>query len=228
MYTLRRGKRGIQKYYTGWDVFTQLSGANIRYLLELVDQSFLLHIRKQGKLTEPIDPKIQTEAAQSVGKKNLSELEGLSVHGAQLTKLLLGLGRVFQRMASDVAGHAPEVTQFHISDLGPFDNTSPESEVMRLIRSAVMHLALLRSPGNKLGAEGETKDYDYMVHPIFCAFFGFSYRKKRKMRLAAQQLLGLVRNPSETIRQILQQNHRLVDNSLPEQLSLFERFFHGD
>jgi hypothetical protein len=231
LYTLRKGKRGIQKYYAGWDVFTQLAGANIRYLLELVEQSFLFHIRTQGNLNQAIDPKTQTEAAQYVGKKNLSELEGLSVHGAQLTKLLLGLGRVFQRMASDAAGHTPEVTQFHIIDLGPLDESAPsstyESEVMRLLRSAVMHLALLRTPGNKLGAESETKDYDYMVHPIFCAFFGFSYRKKRKMRLTAQQIIGLVRRPAETIREILQQNNRVADDALPEQLTLFERFFHG-
>jgi hypothetical protein len=231
LYTLRKGKRGIQKYYAGWDVFTQLAGANIRYLLELVDQSLVFHLRKQADLNEAIPPRTQTDAAQYVGKKNLSELEGLSVHGAQLTKLLLGLGRVFQRMASDAAGHTPEVTQFHINDLGTLDESSPSSsfepEVVRLIRSAVMHLALLRAPGNKLGTESETKDYDYMVHPIFCPFFGFSYRKKRKMRLSAQQILGLVHRPAVTIREILQQNNRVPDETLPEQLTLFERFFHG-
>ena len=32
LFTLRRGRRGIQKYYAGWDTFIQLSGGNIRFL----------------------------------------------------------------------------------------------------------------------------------------------------------------------------------------------------
>ena len=79
-------------------------------------------MRKNGTHHGPgRTPHIQTEAAQYVGKQNLSELEGLSVHGAQLTKLLLGLGRVFQTMASEAAGHTPEVTQFRISNADPFE-----------------------------------------------------------------------------------------------------------
>jgi hypothetical protein len=232
LYTIRRGKRGIQKYYAGWNVFTLLAASNIRYLLALVEQSCVFHLRSQRGLVEPIDAGTQTRAAQYVGKQNLSELEGLSVDGAQLTKLLLGLGRVFQRMASDAVGHAPEVTHFHISDVGVIEDASAEKgsqpEVLRLLRSAVMHLALLRSPGNKPGAAGETKDYDYRVHPIYCAFFSFSYRKKRKMRLSADQIIGLVNKPAKTIREILEQNNRTAEEALPEQLELFERFFHGD
>lgn len=233
LYTLRRGKRGIQKYYAGWDVFTQLAAGNIRYFLELVDQSLLLHLHNDGSLTQPVPPRTQTLAAQGVGKKNLAELEGLSVHGAQLTKLLLGLGRVFQTMAADVSGHTPEVNQFHLtenhSDVAlRISSTSQEEEVDRLLKSAVMHLALLRSPGNKLVDETDTRDYDYMVHPNFSAFFVFSYRRKRKMMLSAQDLLGLVKTPKKTIREILSANNRNYEEPLPEQLLLFEPYYRAD
>jgi hypothetical protein len=231
LYTLRRGKRGIRKYYAGWDVYTQLAAGNIRYLLELVDQSLLLHLRQGEALTAPVSPKTQTEAAQYVGKKNLAELEGLSVHGAQLTKLLLGLGRVFQTMAADASGHAPEVNQFHLPDdessARDTSQSSEAAEAAALLSSAVMHLALIRSTGNKLADEFETKDYDYMMHPVFAPFFVFSYRRKRKMRLTSRQLLGLVHRPRETIREILAQNNRTSEEALPEQLVLFERFYDG-
>jgi len=36
LYAIRKGKRGIRKYYCGWDVFLSLCEGNIRYLLELV------------------------------------------------------------------------------------------------------------------------------------------------------------------------------------------------
>ena len=226
LFAIRRGKRGVQKYYCGWDVFTQLAANNIRYLIELVDQSLLHHLRDAGRLDMPVSPEIQTKAAQAVGKKNVSELEGLSVFGAQLTKLVLGLGRIFQVMAAQPFGHAPEVNQFHISE----DENSMllmdlPDDVDRLVKSAVMHLALIRFPANKLAEEGETRDYDYMLHPIFSAFFVFSQRRKRKMVLSASELIGLVRDPHQYIPRILARQNRSADEELPEQVLLFGGYY---
>ena len=226
LFSLNKGKRGIRRYYSGWDVFTQMAASNIRYLLELVDQSILLHIREGHSLAEPLSFKDQTLAAQAVGKKNLLELEGLSVFGGQLTKLLLGLGRVFGQMAADPVGHAPEVNQFHLATGKHITeaSTSSEQQALRLLESAVMHLALLRWPGNKLGAETATKDYDYMMHPIFSAFFVFSYRKKRKMVLTDSDLLGFIANSPQTIRDVLARSNR-ESEPLPEQLDIFHAFY---
>lgn len=229
LFTLRRGKRGIRKYYCGWDTFTLMAAGNIRYVLELVDQSLLAQFQQEGSLKPPISPKIQTVVAQRVGNMNLSELEGLSVDGAQLTKFLLSLGRVFQVMASDAIGHAPEVNQFQVS--AGKDTTSRDSStepVERILTSAVMHLALLRSLGNKPGDVGDTKDYDYMMHPIYSALFEFSARRKRKMTLSQNEVLGLIRRPKETIREVLRANNRSLETKIPEQLTLFERFYDAD
>jgi hypothetical protein len=228
LYNINRRKPGIRRYYAGWDVFTRLAASNIRYLLELVDQSLLLHYRQHKSFPKAVSPYDQTVAAQAVGKKNLSELEGLSVSGAQLTKLLLGLGRVFGQMAEDPSGHAPEINQFHLKDDVPsYDCDSPQAKVTQLLESAIMHLALLRWPGTKPGSEVDTRDYDYAVHPIFSAFFVFSYRRKRRMILSSEDLLGLVSRPRETIRDILGRHHR-VEAALPEQLRIFEAYFNAD
>lgn len=220
LYTIRRGKRGIRKYYCGWDVFVQLASSNIRYLLELVDQSLLLHLRGGKNLSEAVSSSVQTDAAYAVGRKNLSELEGLSVHGAHLTKLLLGLGRVFGVMASEALGHAPEVNQFYLAD-----EARPVIEGYQLLDAAVLHLALVRSTGSKLTSEADTRAYDYSIHPIYCPFFIFSYRKKRKMTLTSKQLIGLVRTPKDTIREVLRNNRRRGDEPLSDQLMLFEAYY---
>lgn len=94
LFAIRQGKRGIRKYYSGWEVYLALCEGNIRYLLELVHSALLLHMEVDGAKLSPISAETQTQAAQAVGRKNLSELEGLSVDGARLTKLLLSLGRV--------------------------------------------------------------------------------------------------------------------------------------
>lgn len=234
LYSIKKGKRGIRKYYSGWNVFVQIAGCNIRYLLELVEQSLLLHLNQGGQTFEAVTQELQTEAAKQIGRKNLSELEGLSVHGAKLTKLVLGLGRVFQVMAEQAAGHAPEVNQFYIRTKSEFRiNTEPngpkiEEEVDSLLKTAVMHLALLRFPGSKLGDEGDTKDYDYMVHPIFSPFFDFSHRKKRKFLLSEEEIMGLIKQPQVTIREVLSRNNRILpEDDLPEQLKLFEGYYYG-
>jgi hypothetical protein len=221
LFTIRRRKAGIHKYYAGWNVFIKLSGNNIRYLLELVEQSLV--VSDDTDMSKPVSFEHQTRAAQRIGKKNLGELEGLSVSGAQLKKMLLSLGRVFQVMAYDAERHAPEVNQFHLSD------SNLTKEVGDLLKAAVMHLALLRFPGNKLSDEADTREHDYMIHPIFSAFFEFSYRRKRKMIISGNQLLGLVREPRHAVREILSQAGRTEDDEVPfpEQLKLFENYYHG-
>jgi len=227
LFTIRKGKRGLHKYYSGWGVLTQLASGNIRYLLELVVQSLLEQIHSTGQVGNPVDPALQTKAAQTIGGKYVSELEGLSIHGAQLTKLLLALGRIFGRMAADPEGHTPEVNQFRLADHEVPADTELVAKVDAILNAAVMHLALIRFPGNKLGDSGDTKDYTYMMHPIFAPFFEFSHRQKRHMTLTRGQVFDLIIKPKQTIRAVLAGQNRQADDPLPEQLLLFESFYHG-
>jgi hypothetical protein len=222
LYTLAKGRSGIRKYYAGWDTFVQVSGRNIRYLLQLVEESLSSHLRNGLSLADFVSPDTQTISSQKVGRTNLTELEGLSVRGAKLTKLLLGLGRIFGVMAESPEGHAPEVNQFEVV----VGNKAVDiNEVNDLLTAAVMHLALLRWSGSKPADEGDTRDWDYMVHPIYAPFFNFSYRRKRKLKLTTFQLLEIVTNPKQAIRTVLAASNRKVDEPLPEQLRLFEMYY---
>jgi hypothetical protein len=228
LFSIHRKKAGIRKYYAGWDVMTRIADGNIRYLLELVHKSLLNHFESALDLCTPISPKDQTEAAQQVGRRNLSELEGITVEGGRLTKLLLSLGRIFQVFAETPSGHTPEVNQFQLGNSASITyDTSRESDADRLLAASVMHLALVRSPGNKPLDEADTREYDYMMHPIFSPFFGFSYRRKRKLRLTSKQLLGLIEQPKVTIREVLAANNREDPEELPDQLRLFEGYYAG-
>ena len=68
LYTIRSGKRGIRKYYCGARVFSQMAAGNIRYFLELVDQSIAAHLNGQRSLSEPIDATTQTHC-RSMGRQ---------------------------------------------------------------------------------------------------------------------------------------------------------------
>ena len=221
LYTLRRGKPGIRKYYAGWDTFLLLSSNNIRYALELVYESMKLNLDNQDEELGPVRHDLQSSAAQAVGDRALKELEGVSTYGARLTKLVLGLGRVFSVMAAHAEGHAPEVNQFYLM---PSQRTPTDSQ-KGLLDAAVMHLALIRSSGTKLIEQAATQDYDYWLHPVFAPFFVYSHRRKRKMRLDIDLLEGLVDRPRPTIRHILASTDRAVDDELPAQLQMFEGYY---
>ena len=223
LYSIRRNKRGIRKYFAGWHVFCLLAAGNIRYLLELVDQALTNQLDENGEIFGPVSAKLQTEAAQTTGQKNLRELEGLSLGGAKLTRLLLGLGRIFQIMAEDPIGHTAEVNQFHLS--ADFADSILREQVTSLVAEGIMHLALLRYAGSKLQDQSDIRQFDYSIHPIFAPFFGFSHRRKRKIELSDKQIWDLIDSPTESIRTILRQQKRPVDNILPEQLALFAEYY---
>jgi hypothetical protein len=225
LFAIRKGKAGIRKYYVGWEAYLSLANGNIRYLIELVHTAFLRHLDEDVEPPTPVSYTVQTRAAQEVGGKNLAELEGLSVEGARLTKLLLSLGRVFQLLASDPAGHTPETNQFRLGRSS--QDPSTESRALQLIDHAVMHQAVVRFSGSKPVDETDTLEYDYALHPIFAPLFVFSYRRKRKLALDPADVLGLVESHRETIRRILHSMHREEPEGLPDQLNLFGAFYEG-
>ena len=226
LFSIRRGKRGIRKYFAGWRVFCSLAGANIRYLLELVDQAIDRHLKGGNDPQGVISVKIQTEVAQITGQRNLRQLEGLSLNGAKLTRLLLGLGRVFQVMAEDPFGHTPEVNHFHLASASP--GSAISQTVAPILHEAIMHLALQRYPASKLQAQTNIRDFDYATHPIFSPFFGFSHRRKRKIEITDQEILDLIERPNVAISSILTRQNRRTNVDLPEQMVLFEGYYGND
>ena len=79
-------------------------------------------------------------------------------------------------MAANPFGHTPEVNQFNLSS--DIDDADHRNTVSQLVQEGVMHLAILRYPGSKLQAESDTRQFDYVVHPIFAPFFVFGHRRK--------------------------------------------------
>ena len=223
LFGIKKGMSGIRKYYCGWDVYCHMAAGNIRFLLELVDDALTKHVNSGAEVGGPVSFETQTKAAHSVGNKNLRDLEGLALSGARLTKLLLGLGRIFQVMASEPFGHTPEVNQFYL--LEGTDNEDTQREVVRLLTEGVMHLALVRYRGTKPQELHDARQWDYAIHPVFSAFFAFSHRRKRKMNLADTELWALVEHPTKAIKDILDRQNRTAERELPDQMGLFGSYY---
>lgn len=217
LFKINRGKfRQYQKYYAGWKTFLKLADGNIRYLMELVYQAYSAHL-DIDTINNPVSIEAQTFAAKRVGSKNLAELEGSCQIGWQLTKLVQSLGTIFERLAKDGDINAPEVDQFDLEG-------EISDEVKRLLDLGVMNLALVRMATNKMSGLKAVKDFQYQLHPIFAPYFGYSFRKKRKMTLKESDILGCIQTPNDTVAEILKRRKVNVEEEIrgAGQLTLFD------
>ena len=222
LFTYKKGKRGLKKYYCGWSTYSSICDGNIRYALRLLYEALILHTAEGKDLTESVSPEIQTDAAMRVGDMSLRELQGLSERGGELMRLNLSLGRIYGVMAAEPQGHTPEVNQFRI-----IRNDTNSDGVDRLLDSAIMHGALISFPGDKQArSSGETKQDEYQLHPIFAPYFQYSHRRKRRMNIAADDFLDLAGpNARRSIEKILRSRVSNKSAVLPEQLSMYSGFY---
>lgn len=221
LFAIRRGK--VRKYYAGWDVYLKLASGNIRFFLQLVEEALREHILADRPLHRPIRPSDQSRAARNVGRRNFEELEGLDLQGSKIMRLLLGVGRLFQILAWDPFGHAPEMVQFSLDD-GDQTTSTEEDQAAALLMASVNHLALQRSTGTKLGRK-DPRGFDYWIHPIYSAFFQIGHRRKRKMTLDLEDVHELYADQKSAIARILERHGRAPEQvdevPLPPQLDLF-------
>jgi len=227
LFWLSQGRKGarIRKYYCGARTLLALPGGNIRYFLELVDNAIVCQLNERNDhATTPlkISAKAQTVAARAVGQRRIEQLEGLADRGVQLKRLVLAIGKVFFELARTPLGRTPEVTSFVLSGEG-----EERQRAAALLNEGVACLAFEATPRTKATTNLEMRDDEYRLHPIFCAFFEISHRRKRRMTFKPSDLLLVLEQPSQAISQLLEGAGQTVEDELPEQLALFTSFFLG-
>ena len=224
LFWLSKGRKGarIRKYYSGERTIIGLAGGNIRYFLELLDESIGNQLAGdddgfQQKFV--VSAQAQTEAARKVGQRRLGQLEGLAGNGVELKRLVLGIGKVFFELARDPVGHTPEVSCFVLTG-----SEAARQQIETLLLEGVAHLAFLATPKTK-ATPLEMRDNEYRLHPIFCPFFEFSHRRKRRTTFKAEALLALSDKPSSAIAELMDGGLQSSEGDLPEQLAFFSAFY---
>ena len=93
-----------------------------------------------------------------------------------------------------------------------------------------MNIAFIRILGNKLSNKSATREYMYTIHPIYAPYFGFGYRRKRKMEVSEEEFMGVISEPKQYIEKILNKKNIFIDaaKDLPTQLTLFQDFYSND
>jgi hypothetical protein len=224
---LSHGRKGarVRKHYCGIDTFISLASGNIRYFIELIDESIGEAINRAGEvLPEPImiPGEAQTAAAAAVGRRRLGQIEGLSERGADLKRLVLAIGKVFFEFARDPR-KAPETNAFVLGG-----SPLARGEIEATLRDGVAHQAFEATPRTKATSSTEMRDEEYRIHPIYAPFFEFSHRRKRRTTFEAEALLLVRTKPKQAIRKLLGDSaDRSREADLP-QLRMFSSFYEGE
>ncbi|MBL8802965.1 MAG: hypothetical protein JNN27_13260 [Planctomycetes bacterium] len=224
LFWLSKGRKGsrIRKYYAGARTHLMLASGNIRYFIELIDESLncvLASPEGSSRWTGVVEAKFQSEAARVVGKRRLDQVEGLSERGTEIKRLALAVGKVFFELARDPIGKSPEVNSFVLSG-----SAAARDEVLSLLHEGVSQLAFEVEPRTKATTQSEIRDDEFRLHPIFAPFFEYSHRKKRRTTFSADLLREVQTSPAQAINRLLQRPQVSVDE-LPRQLALFTEFF---
>lgn len=226
LFWLSHGRKGarIRKYYAGVSTFLAMASGNIRFFLELIDESIQLQVAQQWTEDQELvlTARAQTEAARQVGKRRLAQLEGLSQHGVDIKRLVLAVGKIFFEFARDPIGRAPEQNSFILSG-----EPSACDRIAAILKEGTAHLAFEITPKTKATSQAEMRDDEYRLHPIFCAFFEFSHRRKRRVTLSAASLLKLSSSPSQAINEMMNSGSQAAPDELPAQLAMFTDFYQG-
>lgn len=174
-----RSHKAGSTFYSGFDVYSALSGKNVRHFLELCKSAFSL--LDDPKLTEnfTIDRRLQHIAAKNTSEELVKEIVRFTPLGAQLNNFVKALGRIFQLCQDKETQSETEVTHFGIRE----DDSPLTDEDDKFFKEAekwgVLHA--IESTKNKSSATAII--YDYVLNPVYSPFFFISYRKGRKIEI---------------------------------------------
>ena len=179
-----RAHKASSTFYSGFDVYSALSGKNVRHFLELCKSAFSL--LEDSALNENfiIDRKLQHLAARSTSEELVKEISRFTPLGSQLSNFVKAIGKVFQLCQDKETQSEPEVTHFGIKE----DENGLSEEDEKFFKEAEKWGVLKSIESTKNKSSTSVAIYDYVLNPIYSPFFLISYRKGRKIEIDAGSL----------------------------------------
>lgn len=177
------------KLYTGFNTFKSLSSGITRLFIELCEVAFK-NARRNGfsfstpRLLTPIE---QTDAAQSVSKYKVNDIETYSPHSVRMKRFVLLLGNVFRKLHNDKRISEPERNHFSTE----YDKLSNESH--NFLNSCLLYTVLQKKEETKKKRTLiSTNNIEFHLNHIYAPYFEISARKIRSLGLRTEELERLI------------------------------------
>ena len=179
-----RSHKAGSTFYSGFDVYSALSGKNVRHFLELCKSAFSL--LDDSTLTEKfiIDRALQHIAAKNTSDELVKEITRFTPLGSQLSNFVKALGRIFQLCQDKETQSETEVTHFGIKE----DDSPLTEEDDKFFKEAERWGVLQAIESTKNKSSASAAIFDYVLNPVYSPFFLISYRKGRKIEIESSTI----------------------------------------
>ncbi|WP_148253386.1 ORC-CDC6 family AAA ATPase [Aidingimonas lacisalsi] len=196
-------------FYSGFDVYTSLSGGNVRHFLELCRTAISLVGDNDLAKDFVVSRKLQHIAARNTSEELVREIQRFTPLGNQLNNFVRGLGRVFQLCQDRESQSETEVTHFGIKD----DQGVFKEEDQFFLDEAEKWGVLKAIESTKNKSLSASPTYDYILNPVYSPFFLISYRKGRKLDIDAVDFKALFQSGEAAVNSSIGKKLRLLSNS---------------
>lgn len=174
-------------YYGGFDRFIMQSAMNVRHLLELVHQCFILFEKQHLKSNINnirISVEEQSDVARIVSTNEFDrKIEYFGKHGKKLKSIIERIGKIFSVIQNNPAQSFAEVNQFAIIS-SPKDEEINKEDLTKidiLLTELKIWSIIIEKNNTKIFHKTENNSLkEYRLHPILASYFGISPRQKRK------------------------------------------------
>lgn len=178
--------------YTGYDTFLTMSKDNIRHFLELCYTS-LSQCEDISQL-QTVNADYQMLAVKTVSKNMLSEIVKFGPKGKILYLFSMRLGHLFEELRKRDSQSEPEQNQFSVS--GPITDRC-QALLNDLVKWSVLY------EGKLTKQKTLESGIEYLFNPIYSAYFTISYRKKRRVELTSDEIMGLCNESDELYKKLI-------------------------
>lgn len=172
--------KGEKKKYSGFNSIVNLSGNNIRTLLEFCYSIIEEWISREEYIL-PINPSIQNNTIHKCSKEYKQLLQSEDEYCPEVFNAVERLGRLFE-----LINKSPKQSEVEINHFAVKNDMSPKVE--EVIRICYRTTALRRLEANKQKNLSDLRHDAWQLHPRFAPSFGISPRKKKQIYFLNHEL----------------------------------------
>ncbi|MBB6368268.1 hypothetical protein FHR56_003447 [Xanthomonas sacchari] len=193
--------------FSGFGALTLMTRGNVRHFIDLVHRIFLAY-EKSGKISRDlpeVEARIQMEAIREASDAILAKVKGHGKYGPQLHAMVQCLGSIFRERHRATRQSEPEINHFVLGtgelteQLQTYLDEAEKWSVLSIARETKMKAAAMIT-------------YDYILNPVYAPFFQISFRKKRSMKLDAEQLRVMLEGDQGQRNQLVRELGRREDD----------------
>ncbi|WP_445371679.1 tyrosine-protein kinase family protein [Methylomonas sp. HW2-6] len=172
------------KTYAGFEQIVGVAGNNTRVALDLCYAIIEEWRANDHKLSLPISIEIQSAA---IHKQSDTYLRGLRDrrNGQDFYRFVERLGRLFEIIHKGPRQGEPEINHFSI-------NGDISKELDDFIKNCRIEAILRWLPGNKQKSKSDQQKDAWQLHPRYTPKFDISWRRKKMLKLTANELQDIV------------------------------------